>query len=276
MSSGCRCGRPGRGRGSMTAAVRRDDVKPLCRAFCGVLVVATLLLGTAGTSGAVGEAAGTLPSPRADNTAPAIPPGVPVARVRTWLGRALTLRLDALESAASAVRVAGNLTAQHRVALDAIITSDQSGLSDLLAGLEGETTIVELRLTAGAMVLNYRVFSLLTPQVRAVVLADRKLAKVVTLAALEPSLQTAITTEKSSGHGAAAAQRIYEKLVALLSAVETSLGDSTAALLALTPENDAQGAQTFAGSAAALVATSSQIVSARADVRRIVKILGGA
>jgi hypothetical protein len=235
-----------------------------------------LLCATTGTSGAVNGAGGPLPSPRADNTAPAIAAGVPVARVRTWLGTALTLRLEALESAASAVKAADNLTAQHRAALNTIITSDQSGLAGLLAGLEAETTNAELRLTADAMVLDYRVFSLLSPQVRAVILADRELAKAVTLAALEPSLQTAITTEKRSGHGAAAAQRIYEKLVALLSGTETSLGDSVAGLLALTAGNDAQSAQTFAGSAAVLVAASSQLVLARADVRRIVKILGSA
>jgi hypothetical protein len=235
-----------------------------------------LFCATTGTSGAVNGAGGPLPNPRADKFAPAIPVGVPVARVRTWLGTALVLRLEALESAASAVQVADNLTAPHRAALNTIIASDQSGLAGLLAGLEAETKIAELRLTADAMVLDYRVFSLLSPQVRAVILADRELAKAVTLAALEPPLQTAITTEKRSGHGVAAAQRIYGKFVALLNGAETSLGDSAAGLLALTPGNDAQSAQTFAGSAAARVAASSQLVLARADVRRIVKILGGA
>jgi len=243
----------------------------------GALIVA-FVVGTAlsGVSGAAAGGTGGLPSPKADNAAPVLPASASVARVRMWLATALSVRLDALGALTAAVGAARDLTAGHRIALDAIVTTDRSGLTGLSAALGSETTIGELQTTASAMVLNYRVFSLLVPEVRAVITADRELAQAVKLSALEPSIQTAITTEQRTGNRAAAAQRIYEALVALLSAVEASTGEVAASLLALTPANDAQVATTLAASTSALNAADAQLVSAQTDIRRIVRILGGA
>lgn len=245
------------------------------RALGGVLLALALTAGAAGVSGAVAGAPGVLPNPNADNSAPVIPAGVGVARVHVWLARALSARLNALTAETLAVAAAHDLTVQDRAALDTIIRADQAGLAGLSTALASETTIAQLQASADAMVLDYRVFSLLTPQVRGVVLTDRALAKVATLTALEPSIQTAITTEQRTGRGAAA-QQIYERLVGQLSAVETSLEGSSAALLALTPQDDSSAPQAFATAEAAIGAASSQLVTARTEVRRIVELLGGA
>jgi hypothetical protein len=244
--------------------------------FGSVLVVLALVLGAAGASGAAAGGSGGLPSPTADIGAPVFPSTVSVAQVRAWLTRAISVRLKALSLAALSVSVARNLTAADHAALSAIITTDESGLTGLSGGLASETTLSELTETADAMVTDYRVFSLFVPQLRGVIVDERALAKAEQLAALEPSIETAITTEQRIGAGAVAAQRIYQELVVLLGAVETSMGNSVAALLALTPPNFAHAPSTFAASATALAGAITQLGAARVDVRRIAKILGGA
>jgi len=245
------------------------------RALGAVVVALVLFAGMAGASGGVTGGTGGFPSPRADDTAPVIPAGASVARAQAWLTKALSLRLEALSAESIAAGVARNLSAAHRTALNTIIATDRSGLTRLSTGLASETTIAELQATADAMVLDYRVFSLLVPQVSGVILADRELADAVSLAALEPSMQTAITTEERTGNRAAVARRIYARLVALLGAAEASTGATATALLALTPENGTPASTTLATSSSALAAAGLQVVSAEVDVRRIVKILGG-
>ncbi len=245
------------------------------RGLGGVLVVLALILGSAGSSAAVSGGSGSLPNPATDNV-PVFPAGVSAARVHAWLVKALSLRLKALSAASVSLTVARNLTVADRTAIDALITRDQSGLTTLFGALATETTISQMVESADAMVTDYRVFSLLVPQVRGVILDDRELVKTTRLAAFEPSIQTAITTEQRTGIRTAAAQRIYQELVGLLSAVATSMGNSATALLALTPQNFAQAGVTLRASAGALAMANSQLITARADISRITRILGGA
>jgi outer membrane lipoprotein-sorting protein len=98
---------------------------------------------------------------------------------------------------------------------------------------------------------------------------------VAALVALEPSIQTAITTEKQAGHRPGAVEKLYQKLVTLLGTLETSLQGSSTALLALTPQQDAAAPAAFASSASTLTTAASQLGTARADVQRILKDLGG-
>lgn len=236
----------------------------------GVVLALVVFAGTAGAA-----SPGNLPSPKADSAAPVFPAGVPVARVHTWLGKALSVRRDASTADVASVAAARALSSQDRAALGAIILADQTGIAGLATALPGDLTLPQLQTAADAMVLDYRVFSLLAPQLRAVVATDRQLTKAAALVALEPSIQTAITTEKQAGHRVGATQKLYQKLVALLGALESSLTGSSTALLALTPQGYATAAATFVSSASTLTAAASQLNTARADVQRILKDLGG-
>jgi len=237
------------------------------------LVAIVLLFGSAGISQAASGGPGGLPNPAADGAAPVIPAGIPVAKVQRWLLRALTERLDALSAASGAVAAARNLTTPDRAALAAVITSDQSGLASLSTSVASETSLTELRGSAAAMVVNFRVFALVVPEVRAVIGNARVLAKAVALTALEPSIQTAITTERNNGRGTVAAQRVYEKLVAELSGIESSLEGASASLLALTPQNAASAQATFAAAASTATVARGQLGAARMELREIVRIL---
>jgi len=248
-------------------------VKRMAAAVGASLVAFGLLIGSAGISQAASGGPGGLPNPAADGAAPVIPAGIPVARVQRWLSRALTERLDALSAASAAVAAARNLTTQDRAALDAVITSDQSGLASLSTSVASETSLTGLRASAAAMVVNFRVFALVVPEVRAVIGNARVLAKAGALTALEPSIQTAITTERNNGRRAVAAQRVYEKLVAELSGIESSLEGTSASLLALTLQDAASAQATFAAAASAATVAGGQLVEARRELREIVRIL---
>ncbi len=254
--------------------VRTGDVRRVAVSVGACLVAFGLLFGSAGISQVAPGGPGGLPSPAADGAAPVIPAGVPVIQVQRWLAKALTERLDALSAVSAAVAAARNLTAQDRAALSAVITADQSGLASLSASVASETSLTELRETAAAMVVNFRVFALVVPEVRSVIGNDRVLAEAVALTALEPSIQTAITTERNNGRGAVTAQRVYQKLVAELSGIESSLAGTSASLLALTPQDAALAQATFAKATSAVTAASAQLVAARMELREIVRILG--
>lgn len=239
------------------------------RALGGALMVFALLSGAAGATGPTG-----LPNPKADNAAPVFPTGVSAARVHVWMARALSVRLEALTVVSAAVSASRYLTTADRAALDSVVAADDSGLAGLSAALAGDVSIPQLQTAADAMVLDYRVFSLLVPEVRAVIATDHELNKVVALTALEPSIQTAITTERQAGHRTGAAEKRYVKLVALLGGMETTLGNSSTAVLAVTPATYSSAPATLAASASELVTASTQLAAAHTDVHDIVKLLG--
>ena len=94
-------GRPGSVGDGTAGSGRGEGVRRTGRVLGGVVLALVVFAGTAGAA-----SPGNLPSPKADSAAPVFPAGVPVARVDTWLGKALSVRRDALTADVASVAAA--------------------------------------------------------------------------------------------------------------------------------------------------------------------------
>lgn len=211
------------------------------------------------------------PDPSQDSQAPAIPVTVPVSTVQVWFSGALALRSHELSTMSSDVSSATGLSADVRSTLVSGIADATTGIDGLSSGLLQDRTLPELRAGVQAMI-GYRVLSVLEPQVRLVLEAERELLISGKVADLEPALATAIETEQLSKASAA-----LNALDTDLTTTLTSVAEADAALIPLVlaqgPSDFSDAVNVIADATKTLSGGWSDVASARDDIRRIVGLL---
>jgi hypothetical protein len=214
-----------------------------------------------------------LSSPGNDEIPPTFPASASVSSVQAWLSGAIQLRLTRLVELSSVVNQASELRNIQRAALDAIISNTTSGITGLLSSVPSDTTIASLQVNADAMVTDYRVLSVVSPQVTTLVAIDSTLASAEGLATLKPGINAAIYAEKQAHKQVGSALSTYEAFSSSINSVTSELASEQQALLVLSPEN-------YSGSLASIAAaqstetTEAQVVAnAKRDVNRIVIML---
>ncbi len=230
----------------------------------------------------VGTAAGT-PAP----AAAAVPTGAPVAAgspatcspanlgaVQAYVNQGLSNRVTQLGALSSAVSGANDLSAADRGTLTADVASEQSGIQALVAKLPGDTTCQAVIADGRAMVVDFRVYVVMTPQVHLTVSADTESALAAEMAGLEPKLQAAINSAEQAGRNGAAAQALFTGFQAqVVSAAQASSGIS-AQVLAFTPASYPGSWATFRADRATLDSGRVALHQADADLHKIIAALG--
>ena len=196
--------------------------------------------GTSGTSGPPGTA--TTPSPARPIPTGAAAAGAPatctaanLAAVSGYVSQALSGRVAQLTSLSAAVGAAADLTAADRSTLATDLASELAGIQALQAQLPSATTCQSVVAAGRAMVVNFRVYVVMTPQAHLTIAADTESAVAANLAALEPRLQAAVTSAGQSGADVASAQRALADLEAEVTAAQRSSAGISAQVLGFTP-----------------------------------------
>lgn len=213
-----------------------------------------------------------LGNPSLDSTAPQIPAGANVGIVRAWIERAIALRLLALRSADSAALARAALTSTDRSLLLAQIFNDQKGLGALATGVRSETSTTELQYSIDSMITDYRVFSVVVPQVKVTIDVDAYEAAVVQLMGTEAEISAAVTTAGALGNSNAA-QRYYSALVAEVQAAGSLLQTAHTALVSTIPLPYPGAMQVISSAHGAVSSARADIRAARADIEVIVRLL---
>lgn len=206
---------------------------------------------TLAVGAAIAVAMPSAPAVAADDTALAAAKKLTVARID---GRLAALKVDGV-----AIRNAARLTDGHQSTIQAIIDRDTAGLTALKAKVQGETAVAAVKEDARSMVVDYRIYMLVGPQVRLTLAADVADAVDARLGEVADKLAAAIEKAKANGQDVAEAQAKLDHMRAELAAATTDGAADT--LLATAPSPDA------AAMKAAKDAARAKIRAARGHLR---------
>jgi hypothetical protein len=238
-----------------------------------VMLGATAPVATAGANTLRPASQGSgLGSPWGDSTAPQILPGAKVAVVRAWTEHAIAIRLRALRGADSAATAKGALTASDRSVVVAEISTERSGLNALETSVRSDNDLTQLQSAIDAMITDYRVFTVVVPQVNVMIELDASEPDVARLTRTEAEISAAVTTASALGNEKAA-QRYYSSLVAELQSARGLLQSTRSAVLSAVPSSYPGAAQTLASAAGSVSLVRADIGAARSDIEIIAQLL---
>jgi hypothetical protein len=142
-----------------------------------------------------------------------------VDRVKSRCLTAIDRRQQAIVELNRRLDGARNLNDAHAAALKQIDDNTSSGLASLANTIQGEDNGEQLRAECRQIVDDYRVFALVRPRARLVVVSDRELAAVDRLHAAADRIQAAIDKAKGEGKDTSQAEA---DLAAMRSATDTA------------------------------------------------------
>ncbi|MGB9112004.1 MAG: hypothetical protein WCF24_04670 [Acidimicrobiales bacterium] len=213
-----------------------------------------------------------LGDPSADSTVPQIAPGQKAAKVRAWIEHAISIRLVALRGANAAATSRSALTANDWSLFGAQIATDRAGLVTLANGVRTDSTLTQLQGAITAMITEYRVFSVVVPQVQTTIHIDGYQATMDSLEHTEVEISAAVTTASALGDPHAV-QQAYSALVHVVQSGVSALLSAHASVVSLTPSSFPQAAQTFQSAEATLATVRSDVQTAHGDIDEIVQLL---
>jgi|HubBroStandDraft_1064217.scaffolds.fasta_scaffold22855_3 hypothetical protein len=211
--------------------------------------------------------AGTAPS------APLCTPAV-VRDVQQLVESELAGRVTQLDTLMARVNGASSLTPTDSATLLAVLTrTELPGIEGLETTVRGDTTCLELRRDAHAMVFDYRVYVVMTPQTDLVVANDSAIHTESVLAGLEPIAAGAIERAKGRGTDVSGAQAAYAEFEANVAAAESLTTGQSATILGQTPADYPASRTVFLPARANLTDAVRHLRAGRDDLARIIQDL---
>lgn len=186
---------------------------------------------------------------------------------------AITNRITVLNDLASRVNAAKDLTSTHRSALTTLISNDKSGLTQLDATIQADTTLSQCRTDVQSIVTAYRVYVLVVPQVHQVIAADVLSTVDTTFAGLEGPLGTAIQNANLNNGQRQRAEDALHDFTGNVTAAGNDLQGQADLVLSLTPTGYPGTTTTLHSTHAKLEAAHDALQRARGDFDTIAGIL---
>jgi hypothetical protein len=197
----------------------------------------------------------------------------PVDQAAQWVERALALRSTRIAQLATQISTSKSLTSTARATLSSLVANDAAEMTVLTTTISSATTLPVVQSTAATMIDGYHVLAIVAPEVHDVIDAAGQASAVSGLQALEPAIEAAITTDQQGGRSATRAQALYRELTTSLANVASTDASDSTLLLALVPSNYSFSNAVLTTAQVALTGASTRLVTARADLRRIVQLL---
>ncbi len=234
----------------------------------GAAVTAVLAAG-AMAAGLLGVASlGATVASAAPGTSPTCSPAA-LNAARTNALAALTPRVKRLHDLSAAVGASTGLTSADRSTLTTDIGNDLAGITALQQKIPSDTSCAEVAADAHAMVVDYRVFVVMSPQVHLTIAADTETSVAAALAALEPKITARITAAKQSGVTVRAAQTTYSDFQTQVATATQSSTGVAGKVLALTPASYPGSRTTLENARASLSTGRVALVRAHGDLRTL-------
>ena len=240
-------------------------------------VMAGALVGAALAAGLVAGPAAALAAPSSPAAAGSGPPSQPVctpslfASAQQLVGTELTNRVTRLNTLIGRVTGAADLTPSDRSALLAELTGTElPGIQALQPKVQADTTCLELRHDAEAMVLDYRVYVVMTPQADLVIATDVADHAGGVLAGLEPAISGWISSAQAHGTDVSGAQAAFADYQAKVTAAQGLTSGQSATLLAQVPGGYPGNKSVFLQVRANLANAHADLHAAAADLGEIV------
>jgi len=236
-----------------------------------------IVLGIAGAASGTAFAATTTTTTSAGSSPGAAQPSNPqctlsaFSQAQQQVEAALSARVTQLSSLLAQVNNSTNhLTSTDRQTLATDISSvELPGIEGLQTHVQQDTTCIALRTDAHAMVFNYRVFAVMTPQTHLIIVADDEAYIESVFSNLEPTINSAIAAAQSQGKDVTAAQASFTDLQSQVSSAQGDTTGEDATLLAQTPQGSPGNWATFLGSRTSLTEARSDLHTAYTDAQQI-------
>jgi hypothetical protein len=193
---------------------------------------------------------------------------------RQAVERALVSRQHRLALLTTEVAAAKSLTSSDQSTLKASLAAESTGIDALAVKVPTDATWLELGTDAKKMVVDYRVFVVMSPQVHLTISADTETAVESGMQDLEPALAAAIARAKAAGKNVGPEQIAYADLLNQLTSAESDSAGVSAAVLATAPAGYPGNKTVFVNSRSSLVQGRTALVTARGDIATIVTSLG--
>lgn len=236
----------------------------------------------------VGVLAGALGAPVAASASPRLlggPPGRPalhervacsatsMMNVRNGLLAQLGGRTKQLTALAVLVERDPSLMAADRSTLATDLANESAGISALQASATTASTCTDVLDDWRAMVHNFRVFVVMTPQVTITIAADSESAVVASLEALQPRAAATIARADAAGQDISQAQGAYAAEISELNLAQETISGITGTVLGFTPASYPGCWPTFLSEQQLLQAGDADLHAAAADLRQVLTSL---
>lgn len=182
-------------------------------------------------------------------------------------------QLNALVAAVS--RPTTHLTSSDQTTLlNDLNNVELPGIEALQPEAQSATDCIELRPIARQMVLDYRVYVVMTPQTHLTIALDYETFVEGVFSNLEPTITGAIATAKAQGRDVTAAQGAFNDLESQLTAAQSETNGLSATVLAQTPAGAPGNWQVFLDARTAATNARNDLRATYADLNQVVHDLG--
>jgi hypothetical protein len=188
---------------------------------------------------------------------------------KTLANNALTKRVSQLSSLSSEVNTSVFLTASDRATLGTDVANELAGIRTLQAKVPNDATCAQVGADGQAMVIDFRVYVVMTPQVHLSNTADIEGSVAGQLKALEPGIATSIAVAQSAGKNVATAEAASSDYNRQVDTALNSSAGISASVLSFTPASYPAVWPSFLGDRARLVAGRAALKQATLDLHMI-------
>jgi hypothetical protein len=223
-----------------------------------------------GLAGSVAVDAAALPSPTPTNsTNPALLSGV-----KSLCNIGVQRRLAVLSANDTFVETSVALTGSDQSTLEGQIGADKTGLTNLDATIQSDTTYAKVFADCGLIVTDYRVYVMEDPKIHEVIAADGVGKVDSAFETVIPELQTLITTSTMSASVKAQAQADLTDLTGKVTASQTAISGVSASVINLVPSGWPGNQADLKSARTSIVNASTDLKGAWSDVNTILTLLG--
>jgi hypothetical protein len=202
-----------------------------------------------------------------------------LASTQTIVEQYLSNRATQLQILSTRISNNASIPAPDASSLQSIVSNEQTGLQDGgISGLEttvkSATTCLQLISDARTMVVDFRVFAVVSPQVDLTAVASVEQATITKATGLESRIQAAITAAHQRGVNVDEAQTAYTSLTSEITDAQNEVSQvSISSLIAQQPSSFPGDASTLTGYHEDVTLAYVELRSAYEDAMTIVRVL---
>lgn len=199
-----------------------------------------------------------------------------MANLKTRADTEINRRLTTLNNLSAKINASTKLTAADKTTLATVISTDITNLTALKAKIDADTDLEVLRTDVQAVVKDYRVYALVVPKAALLLSADKVMATVDKIAALQTKLQDRITQAKNAGVDVSAMNTALADMQTKLADAKAQVQAAHDSVISLTPDGYPGNKPTLLAGRKDLQAARLDLVAASQDAKTILQALRAA
>ncbi len=177
--------------------------------------------------------------------------------------RLIENRIASLNKVLTRIQNDKRLTADEKSSLSQDVQTNIDNLTSLKAKIDADTDIVTVRADAKGIITNYRIYTILEPKIRLLVIIDNLSTLDSKLSSLAPKLQDLISNLKSQGKDVSKLQTLLDDINTNLSTISTKLASNKQTVLSISASSNPS---VFAPIRQDLAAVRSEFAQIRHDI----------